>query len=342
MGNDVFQEAAGPSYFVYRLAVGERSQTGLVCGVAVDDYDRGVVRIHEQVKPDRADHLAKHLGVVGAQSSPIALACHDSVDFSDALDKVVAGHPELDFVTRDGLHQQIWKVVGVELTKRFTTALSELPLYLIDGHHRAAAAASHRRGDNGKSPGADWMLAAVFSASEMHNKAFHRIVAVDSYDELLTRMGEHFSLRRAAAAADVVSRSNLELAMGCRSETGRIDWYLIELPTEHLDRIQSPPGPLTVVDGLDQSRLASHILGPIFQIDEADPQGRLRYQPGLSDEPAIEEMTIKQGEAVFIMRPVGMDELFEASDEGLVMPPKSTYFEPKVRSGLFVHFKDRI
>ncbi len=336
---DAFAPPVGPQFFIYRLTAEGHTQSGVVCGVAVSDYENGTVRIHERIRADRAEHLANHLEVIGAQSSPIALATKESDRLLDAIDGAIRhdNDPVLDFVTEDELHQQVWPVTDHDVTEHLRTVLTDGNLYLIDGHHRAAAAAWHRRRDHHRRrPGDDWMLSTVFPAYQLFNKAFHRVVDPASAARLQPLIGSRFSGRFVDTLDDVVDRRLSEVAIGF-ANADSIRWALIDLPL--------PAGEsVTTVDRLDMSRLAAAVLGPVLDIDEADSRGRLRYLPGLGTAQALSELraNVSAGEAVFVMNPVSMDDLFDVSDRGLVMPPKSTYFEPKVRSGLFVHFKDRV
>ncbi len=336
LASDVFVPADGPEFFIYRLTRAGHTQTGVVCGVAVSEYEEGWIRIHERIKYDRAQHLANHLDVVGAQSSPIALATRDSQRLTDAMAGTTESRPDLDFVTTDGLHQQIWRVTDPAVARRLQSILDQGPLYLIDGHHRAAAAAWHRRrDDHQKRPGDEWMLTTVFPADQMFNKAFHRVVDRESATKIRGRIGNGLPGRFVTSIDEAVARGPEEIAVGFAGEDGTLDWAVITVDGREDDK-------LTIVDRLDTSRLAASVLQPLLEIDESGPGGRLRYLPGLSTAEALSDIRLAAGEAVFVMNPVSMGELFDVSDEGLVMPPKSTYFEPKVRSGLFVHFKNRV
>lgn len=345
LARDVFEPSSGPGYHVYRLEIDGRRQTGLVAGVAVDDYDTGLVRIHEQIKENRARHLANHLGIVRAQSSPIAMTFADNDQFSTVFDGVTARSPRLDFVTMDGLRQTVWSVDRSEQTSLVTGALENQPLYLIDGHHRAAAAASHRaqrREEHGhrleqpdpELPGSDWMLSAIFPASEMRNRAFHRFITIASFTDFVDRLAEHLDVRP-TNREEIAHRGPSEVPLLGRDGAGRLCWYLVDLPLSP-SHVTS-----TVVDNLDPVRLRERVLHHVLGIDESRSGGRLTHRPGGDDPSAVEEM-LEPNEMVFVMRPVSMADLFEASDRGLTMPPKSTYFEPKVRSGIFLHRLERV
>lgn len=345
LARNVFEPGGGPLLYVYRLDMDGRSQTGLVAGVAVDDYDTKVVRIHEQIKESRARHLANHLGVVRAQSSPIALACADNHQFSAVIDGVTSRSPKLDFITPDRLRQIVWSVDRPEEAKLLTRLMEDQPLYLTDGHHRAAAAASYRarrrheqQNRTGRPdpelPGIDWMLSAIFPASEMKNRAFHRFVTIESFDDFVHQLAELLEVRP-ATHEQIAHRSPSEVPLLGRDGDGHPFWYLVDLPPAAGHR------PSTVIDNLDPVRLREHVLHGVLDIDEARSNGRLIHRPG-SDDPSVVEEMLEPGQMVFVMRPVSMAELFEASDRGLTMPPKSTYFEPKVRSGVFLHRKELI
>lgn len=353
LNRGVFNLADQTGYFVYRLTLGDHSQTGLVCGVAVSAYDNGQIRIHERTKQDRAIHLANHLDVVGAQSSPIAMAARPQTGLADALKKLTSGEAELDFVSPDGLRQQVWRIDDPDAARQLEISLDDEPLYLIDGHHRAAAASVHRAsrldygglsdgdetpGSNPEpSPGIDWMLSVVFPIEELRNEAFHRILPLDRneqlHDELLT-------LCRAVSATDVNGRQPSEVPIGVRDADGQLCWYLMDLPLD-----DSVVGPSAILANLDPVRVQQQIFEPVMKIDETRPGDRLYHRAGTSSVDGSDSDAgnlIRPGEAAIVTRPVTMDELMAASDNGLVMPPKSTYFVPKVRSGLFLHRKHRI
>lgn len=349
--DEVFEPAAGPGYFVYRLTTAEHTQTGLVCGVAVSDYDSGQVRIHERTKQDRAQHLARHLEVVGAQSSPIALAADSSIGLADILETTTTEVPDLDFTSPDGLRQEIWVLDGDDTTDVLVDKLDGHPLYLIDGHHRAAAASFHRAAaadygglvpSQGDGPttdplGADWMLSVIFPIEQLANQAFHRVLPEAANPGLMDKL----LARTTAAEPDQVDdRAPSEVPVGYCDDSGQLHWRLLDLPLD-----TSVEGAPAILANLDVVRFQRQILEPLLDIDETASAGRLEYRAGgstIAQITSTAEHLIKPGEVVVVMRHVTMDQLMTASDNGLVMPPKSTYFMPKVRSGIFLHRKEHL
>lgn len=323
-----FGPESEPSFYLYRLEVGDHHQTGLVCGVASADYEAGRVRIHEQIKQARADILARHLSAVGAQSSPIAMAFGAAPDLVSVMTRLTSEtEPLLDIVDGD-LRQTLWVVTDPADADTARRALGDQDLYLIDGHHRAAAAATHRRltGDDGH-----LMLSVVFPFDELRSETFHRILRPVDTDLLVAELSERFPVERAHSVDAVMNRDPDTIALAVGGDD--TSWYLVELPP-----------PVAEIGGvtldIDPVRLRQHILQPLFGIDESGADPRLVHRPGPDDAKAVARLRLKQGQAAFWMRPVPAEVLLNVADRGGTMPPKSTYFVPKVRSGLFVRLTD--
>lgn len=323
-----------PALFLYRLSVddgaggGPHAQVGIVGNLSVDDYEQGVIRVHEQVHEHRTQHLADHLAGLRIQSSPVALA-HRA---DPALSALVAGitatrEPELDFTAPDGLRQQVWRVEEPEVIRSVQEALAGVPLYVIDGHHRSAAAAAHRRAHPG-SEAAHWLFGAVFAADELRNEPFHRVVHGIDPDELVALVGRSFRVRPVApgaVAAEVAGRRPEEVAL---LAGGR--WYLVDLGP------LPGPGQGDVLAGLDVVRLEERVLGPLLGITTASPQGRISYRVADTEHGSVDRWRTDPDEVLWLMRPVPMNAVLDAADAGLAMPPKSTFFQPKGRSGVFL------
>lgn len=321
-----FGPSRPPGLYLYRLQTREHHQTGLVCGVATEDYDRGTVRIHEQINQHRADLLAHHLRSVGAQSSPIAMAFRSAPALESIIERVTTDEAPMLEVIDDELRQSLWPLGDADAAAALAS-LSGEPLYLIDGHHRAAAASADRR-DHG-SPD-HWMLSVVFPFGQLRNEAFHRVLEGVDGEDLIHRIAERFPVRQVDAVEEVTARPPGWVAVAVGGAAVR--WWLVELP---------PPAPNRgpVLD-IEPVRLARHVLAPLLGIEEPTPDRRLSYRPGPADAAAASALRLGPGQVEFWMRPVPLTTLLDLADDGLVMPPKSTYFEPKVRSGLFVRLTD--
>ncbi|MEM7324891.1 MAG: DUF1015 domain-containing protein, partial [Actinomycetota bacterium] len=284
---DVFGPADGPTFYVYRLVDGDHHQSGLVCGVATGDYNDGTVRIHERINQTRADHLARHLQVVGAQSSPIAMAFRSAPVVTDIMHRTTgSGPPFLDIVDENGLTQQLWRVAEDQVDT-IQAALAEHPLYLIDGHHRAAAASTDLRTSDGED-GDHRMLSVLFPYEELRNQAFHRVLTQLDAEELVAALTERFAVRSTDNPEVVVGRAPTELALAVPSgpeETGQIlRWLLFDIPFDEPDT--------SALENIDPIRLGTHVVGPVLNTDESGADSRLSYRPGHADLQTLGELTL--------------------------------------------------
>ena len=324
-----FSPADNERLFLYRLTDEFHSQVGVVGGLSVADYDRGHVRVHEQVKSSRAEHLANHLAVLRVQSSPIALAHPPDPVLREALaDAEQRLEPLLDFTAADGLHQQVWAIDEPALLEMIREHLSRHRLYLVDGHHRAAAASAVLAGP--ETPGPKLMLCAVFSADELYNEAFHRCLDNIDVDRFIADLEARFAVRDAADIGAILRRGPDELVLRAARR-----WLLVTVPPAPAEGNAENP-----LDGLEPVRLQRQILGPILGIEASHPDDKLSYRHGIADRRDLEMLADAEEAAVWVMRPVPIAALMAVSDAGLVMPPKSTYFLPKVRSGVFLRSID--
>ncbi len=321
-----FSALRPPSFYVYELVTADHSQIGIVGGVATSDYADGNVKLHENVQPERADHLGHHFGIVGVQSSPIALAHRPLPEISELLRSISHGQePMLDFASVDGLRQRIWPVDDAEASQRIIDVLATTDLYLIDGHHRTAAALAHREMSG---PGrADRVLSAIFSSDELRNRSHHRMLRLgDRTDAFLSMVHDRLPVRTTDDLDVVANRRIDELAL-----RGGGTWHLVTVPF-----IGSPDVISDRLDNLDPVRLKRGVLEPLIGIDSMGYDSALSYRPGTTSDAELAAEADAEGLIFAMMRPIEIDDLLAASDAGLIMPAKSTYFEPKARSGVFV------
>lgn len=297
-----FGDVGGDSYYGYRLELDGWCQTGIVGGVHMDDYADGTIRIHEEIHAERAEHLALHAEVVAAQSSPVAVAYHPNRDVAAVLESLDGETPLLQFSMPDGLEQTVW-LIDSAYTATIRSALENSRLYLIDGHHRTAAAALRW-----KQGGPPWMLAALFSTDQLSNRAFHRFVTPTVSDPL----AELLQLDGAERGRRGDGKGHIQVYFN--REWVTVPHQAAHRPLERLDMWQF------------ENVIRPHL-------------GRgatVRYERATGDEEQLLADVDARGELLALMTAVTMPQLFAVADAGDVMPPKSTYFEPKVRSGIFL------
>lgn len=331
------QGAFGPirpaSFYLYQLQSEDHSQTAIIGNLATENFADGTIRLHELVQLDRATHLSRHLSVVGAQSSPIAVAHRGSKELDSVIERLLdQTKPILVLPDSGGLSQRIWAVTDAEATQEIQDHLGVLTLYLIDGHHRAAAARAHQQavGDEAS----NCILGAVFAAPELRNRAHHRVLCLgDAADNFVARLHALLEVRTVDTIEAADQRSPDEIAIWADGTC-----HVARVPFVHAGRHASPDslGVAERLDNLDPVRLQRGILGPLLGVDGSWSGSQLSYRPGVLPVADVEEDCRNRGEILCVMRPVEVNDLLDASDDGLVLPPKSTYFEPKARSGIFV------
>jgi uncharacterized protein (DUF1015 family) len=331
---NVFHDRGEPRFAWYRLAVAGHEQTALVAEVAITDYDQGRIVPHEHTRTDREELLAAHLDVVGASSSPVALAHRADDDLRAIRRRATAGDPQVRFTSSEGVEHTIWTTEDSGLIAEIAAAVQDHDrLYITDGYHRFAAAArvAARRRAGGAAPDApdQWLLAALFPADELRILPFHRAVLRPrsvSTHELRARLADHVSIQALPGPA-TPDRPHHYVAY---LDGG---WYALAADTPDSAPVARPivQGPL---ERLDVVVLQRHILEPVFGVTEPRIDPRLHYVAGGPDDVRLH---CDHEHAVgFVVRPTSMDELMAVADAGLVMPPKSTLFDPKTRVGVLL------
>ncbi len=328
-----------PGVYVYRLAVGEHAQTGLIAEIPVDEFDSGGIKKHEHTRRDKEDVLVRYRDEVRASSTPISLTypADDSID--DIVARARREDPLIDFTSDDGVHQTIWFVSDSREIEGLKEAFARFDaLYLTDGHHRTAVCqkwAAKRRAENPNHTGDEpynFVLTAIFPDDQMrileYNRLVHDLNGM-SRDAFLERIERHFTVEPLnVAAADEARpdrRHQFSMYLGGK-------WYSLTLPEERVD--EDDP-----VRCLDVCLLQDYVLAPVLGIEDPRQDPRIDYVPGAFGLDEIERR-VDEGWAVgFACHPTSVRELMAIADAGEVMPPKSTWFDPKVRSGLLVRLR---
>lgn len=306
-----FRFEAEKTLCLYRIADAHHAQVGIVGEVPIHEYNAGTVRIHEEVRPQRVEMLAKHMGVVGAVSSPVALAIRHNEDLVAWIGAVMANPPDLDF-TEDavgGLHQTVWIIKNPTQIETVCSLVSSQTTYIIDGHHRAAASSLAATRD----PRIDSMLVALFPEDTLTLLGFNRWVSEVPAD-IVERLGGRFGEMEGAPTQPPVAFGTIAVYVDGL-------WYRVQLDTQ--------PG------DFDAVAVRSEILAPMCGIESADDD-RLVNVAGDQPISGLVERVDTNGGMAIVLAPIEMEAFLAAADAGVVLPPKSTYFTPKVRSGVFL------
>jgi uncharacterized protein (DUF1015 family) len=312
-----------PSLYFYRLRMGGHEQTGLAACFSVDEYEHDVIKKHERTRPDKEDDRTRHLIELRAQTGVVFLTYRPSEAVDQLCRAVTADAPLYDFRADDGVHHTIWKVQGQEATE-LVDAFGHVPaLYIADGHHRAASAARARAEIRTRE--ADTFIAVAFPANQVHILPYNRTVkdlAGQTPDQFLAALRASVPVRDGAP----IPRGQGEVAMYL---DGR--WYALDLSA-------AAPADGSRASALDVALLQHHVLGPLLKIGDVRTDKRIDFVGGARGTSALEKAVDARKAAVaFAMHPVTIEDLMAISDEGGIMPPKSTWFEPKLRDGLLIH-----
>lgn len=323
LSKNLFTTHGEPAFYVYRLTEAGHSQYGVVCEVGAE-YFAAVAQPHEQTEQLRAALLAEHFLTVRAASSPIACAVRDTGDLEDVLRSAAVGDSVLDMTGADGLRQTIWRVSDPDVAEALSAAVDHASLFIIDGHHRAAA--NQHILDTGTSLP---VLAVVFPEQSLHLVGFHRLVRLpDALDEttLLHGLRRRFSVEATSDVASVAAGSIATFLLG--------EWQIVrfdERPVSGDSGIRL--GSLDPV--VFEREVLQSIVGAAGDVD-------VSYMPDVEPFATMVAIADSERRVPFFVPPVSMDDLMAVATGGRVMPPKSTYFTPKVRSGLFLRLLDEL
>ena len=317
----------GPSIYVYEQQMGSHRQRGLVAVCHVDDYDAELIKKHEKTRPDKEDDRTRLIDTLGANTGPVFLTYRDEPAVTALVNAKVKEAPVHDFTAPDGIRHTAWRVAGGE---EWIKAFGGVPLtYIADGHHRAASAARvarRRRAQNPRHNGTEdynWFLCVLFPASALKILPYNRLV-LDlnglSPADFLAKAKALFGLEEnAAPSPTAVGRVSMYLG-------GK--WYGLRCPAD----AKADP-----VARLDVSILQDRLLAPVLGIADVRTSKRIDFVGGIRGPGELVKRVDAEGGVGFSMFPVTLDQLMDIADAGQIMPPKSTWFEPKLRSGLFIH-----
>jgi len=315
-----------PSIYAYRLRMGSHAQVGLAATYAIDEYDRGLIKKHEYTRADKEDDRTRHLLQLRAQTGPVFLVYRGRPVIDAVVQRVTTDSPLYDFTAPDGVQHTVWRVNG-DAERQLVAAFDAIPaLYIADGHHRAASAARARRqlaGPSGARGEWDRVLAVAFPDDQVQILPYNRVVR-DLPGMSSAAFLEQLRGRFTVTPGPATPRLRGEVAMFLDGA-----WYSIDL---------GDAGDLSPTDRLDVTRLQATVLGPVLQIGDVRTDKRIDFVGGARGTSEL-EARVRSGSAAvaFSLYPVDVQDLMAIADAGGIMPPKSTWFEPKLRDGLLSH-----
>jgi uncharacterized protein (DUF1015 family) len=331
----VLREDATPSFYVYAQTMGGHSQFGIVGCASVHEYLDDTIKKHEHTRKDKEDDRTKHVEVTNAHTGPIFLTYRARPDLDALVARVCAGGPAVDFVASDGIEHRLWVVADPSQISDISAAFARVSsLYVADGHHRSAAAArvGKARADRNPSHRGDeeynFFLAVLFPHDQLRIMDYNRVVKDlngKSTEQFLAEIGKEFAVQPSSAPVKPARKG--EYGMYLQGA-----WYTLQARPE-LTAVADP------VERLDVSILQGRLLRPVLAIDDPRTSKRIDFVGGIR---GLGELVrrVDSGEmtVAFALHPTSIDELLSIADAGKVMPPKSTWFEPKLRDGMVVHF----
>ena len=329
----ILTEDESPFYYLYELVMEGRAQTGIVACASVDDYSSGVIARHENTREEREQDRIRHVDVTNAHTGPIFLAYRSQEELNGLVALEKKKTPLYDFISEDGICHRVWKIEDPQKAEEIHRIFSGIPrVYIADGHHRAASAvkvAAMRREANPSWTGNEefnYFLSVLFPDDQLMIMPYNRVV------QDLNGLSREEFLKKTERYFVVTERGRKAFSPEQKGQVGMYldgSWYQLDARPEICT--DDP------VKGLDVSILQDRILGPLLGIGDPRTDSRIRFVGGIRGLSELERLVDSGAAVAFSMYPTSIRELFEVADAGLLMPPKSTWFEPKLRSGLFIH-----
>ncbi|WP_010239188.1 DUF1015 domain-containing protein [Clostridium arbusti] len=326
-----------PNLYIYRQIMSGRSQTGLVCCTAIDDYINGVIKRHEHTRADKEKDRINHVDICNANTGPIFLTYKKNTDISNVIENETKKIPSYNFATGDGITHIVWVIEDDDIVGRLTLMFENVDsLYIADGHHRAAAAVKvgiNRRKENlnNKSRESDYFLSVLYPDEELKIFDYNRVVKdLNGFtiEELINNISKNFHVEKLKISKPFKPSETHTFGMYVEKQ-----WYKLKAKDNTFNKEDA-------VESLDVSILQNNLLAPILGVDDPRKDKRVDFVGGIRGLNGLVERVGKDMKIAFSMYPTTIEELMRIADEGKVMPPKSTWFEPKIRSGLFIHTLD--
>ncbi|MCR4650805.1 MAG: DUF1015 family protein [Lachnospiraceae bacterium] len=323
-----FVESDKKCFYLYREIMDGRGQTGIVGCASVMDYKNNIIKKHENTLAAKEADRIRHIDTTNIQTGPIFLAFRSSEEIDTFIERKTADKPYFDFVSEDGIGHMVWVIdddKDIEFVEEAFASMNAI--YIADGHHRCASACrvGEQRHEDGVDKESDYFLSVLFPENQLKIMDYNRVVRdLNGYstEEFLEEMDTYFE----------ISDSDEAVSPSHKGEIGMYldnNWYRLELKAEWKDD--------DAVEGLDVSILQKYVLDGLLDIKDPKTDSRIDFVGGIRGLKELERRCSLDGKLAFAMFPTDIKELFAVADENRLMPPKSTWFEPKLRSGIFLH-----
>jgi uncharacterized protein (DUF1015 family) len=315
-----------PNFYLYRQIMGKHSQTGLVAAASCEEYLRGVIKKHEFTRPDKEDDRVRHIEALNSQTGPVFLTYKSVRALDEFVAKKISGKPDIDFTAKDGVRHSSWKISSADEIKFIESQFAQIPfLYIADGHHRSAAAARVFQSRKGAGESGQF-LAVVFPHNQMQILPYNRVLKDlngNSPEQLSKKLETVFTI---AKNGNATPKQKHEIGLYFQGK-----WQTLIFRKEFLQ-------PRDAIENLDVTLLQKNVLEPIFGIDDPRTSKKINFVGGIRGAAELEKL-VNSGEyaCAFSMFPTSIEDLMAIADAGGIMPPKSTWFEPKLRDAMFCH-----
>lgn len=336
IGKGEFVKEEKPCYYIYELTMDGRVQTGITACASIDDYENKVIKKHENTRAEKEADRIRHVDVCSAQTGPIFLAYRSNEAINRQVEEVKKEKPLYDFTAPDQIRHRVWRISQTEQISVIQESFAQIGgIYIADGHHRCASAVrvgQMRRSAHPAYTGEEefnYFLSVLFSDDQLMIMDYNRVVKDlngHSAEEFLQLLKEKFQVEKLDAAAHPSKKGQITMYL-------EDNWYRL---TAMVNNDSADP-----VQLLDVSVLQREVLTPLLGITDPKTDARIDFVGGIRGLGELEKRVHEDCRVAFAMYPTSIAELFAVSDAGLLMPPKSTWFEPKLRSGLFIHQIER-
>ena len=321
--------------YIYQISMGAHVQTGIIAAVSVEEYDSGIIKKHEYTRPEKEDDRTMHIQVTKANTGPVFLTFRNDGSFNNQISGVINRDRDISFEADDGTLHSIWRIQDSNTINEISTYFKRVrSLYIADGHHRAASASRVHKEMTKNKPthnareSYNYFLATIFPHDEMQIMGYNRVVkdlCGLSDEQFISKLRENFDIQKLSTKRGPKERFSFTMLLGN-------SWYCLTAKKQIIKEDS--------VLRLDASILQNHILEPILKIEDPRTDKRIEFVGGIRGLKELERRCSSDAKVAFALYPVSIEDLFRVSDDNKVMPPKSTWFEPKLRSGLIVRFLD--